>query len=81
MPSASDGTSGRPLKPGVAGQPQHGPRADALLQIGGRGVVRLEQRRAQRHRVGLLAVSLRGLHSGLSGAVTCRRFVSTETGE
>ena len=43
----------------VAGEPEHRARADALLQIDGGGIVRFEQRGAQRERVRLLAFAAR----------------------
>ena len=65
VPSASDGTSGRPLEPGVAREPQHGARSDALLQIrGGRRCSIRAARRAASTRRAARRCALRGLHSG-----------------
>ena len=73
---------GQLAEPGVGREPQHGARSDVLLQIGGGRVVRLEQRGAQRQRVGLLALArCAGSTPDRSGAVTWRRFDSTDTGE
>ena len=52
VPSASDGTSGRSSQPGLRRQRQHPPRSHLLLQQRRRAVVRFEQRRPQRQRVG-----------------------------
>ena len=64
------GDLGQIVQAGVAGQAEHRARADFLLQIGGGRVVRLDQRRAQRHLIDLVAVGIPGLHSGFSGADT-----------
>ncbi len=80
------GDVGQVVEAGLRGKTQHGVRPDALLKAGGGRVVRLEERLAQRERVGFEKSSaewltLRGCHSGSPGADTALSFVSTDTGE
>ena len=81
VPSASDGTSGRSRSPASDARRRTRLRRHALLEIRGRGVVRFEERGAQRQRVSSSSPAFRGFHSGSPGAGTFARPESTDTGE